>query len=90
MLKTNVKKHSDVTLSLMRYNNEKNKHYGNDKASQIDRMYDQISYDYLIDIITEVYHSFKEILGEMKNHFSENNYKKQKIITDNSMELSHV
>lgn len=35
MLKTNVKKHSDVTLSLMRYNNGKTvKQEKNDKTSQ--------------------------------------------------------
>ena len=51
ILKTNVKKHSDVTLSLMRYNDGKPKNYVADKQSQVDRMYDQISYDYLIDII---------------------------------------
>lgn len=90
MLKTNVKKHSDVTLSLMRYNNGKNKVYGNDKSSQVDRLYDQISYDYLIDIISEVYHSFKDTLGDMKNYFSQNSYKKKKNNIENSMELSHI
>ena len=75
-----MKKHSDVTLSLMRYNDGKPKNYIADKQSQVDRMYDQISYDYLIDIITEVYIAFKDTLGDLKNYFNQHSYKKKKNI----------
>ena len=39
MLKTNVKKHAEVTLTLIRYNVDKGKSYSGDKNSQIDRLY---------------------------------------------------
>ena len=44
MLRNNVKKHSDITLSLLKMN-----HKGkNDPYPQIDQLYNQISYDFLV------------------------------------------
>lgn len=56
MLKQNVKKHADVTLSLIRTNQKKKDDI---KIPQLDQVYNQISYDFVTEILCEVYKSYK-------------------------------
>ncbi len=87
MLKQNVKKHADVTLSLIRTNQKKKEDV---KIPQLDQVYNQISYDFVTEVLCEVYRSFKDTLGEMKNHFNQKFYKKKKHKIEDSMEISHI
>jgi hypothetical protein len=75
MLKQNVKKHADVTLSLIR-SAPKNKE--DTKIPQVDQVYNQISYDFVTEVISEVYKAFKETLGDLKTYFNQRYYKKKK------------
>ena len=59
MLRNNVKKHSDITLSLLKMN-QKGKNDPEARYPQIEQLYNQISYDFLVKIIQQVYQAYKE------------------------------
>lgn len=75
MLKQNVKRHADVTLSLIRANKGKEE----TKIPQLDQVYSTISYEFVTQIICEVYMSFKDTLTGLKSYFNEKYYKKKKM-----------
>lgn len=87
MLKQNVKKHADVTLSLIR---SIPKGRQETRTPQVEQVYNQISYDFVTEILCEVYRAFKDALTDMKTHFNQRYYKKKKTKVEDSMEISHI
>lgn len=83
-----MKKHSDVTLSLLRMKNINQS--SADKKPKVDQLFEQISYEFIADILKEAYKSFKDTFSELKGIFNQKYYKKKKYNIENSMELSHV
>lgn len=53
-------------------------------------MYQQISYEFVTEIIADVYKTFKDTLGDLKTHFNQKYYKKKKARMQDSMEISHI
>lgn len=90
LLKTNVKKHSDVTLSLLRVSISKGRGAEENRPSQLDELNSQLSNDYIAEIILEVFKSFKEVQNEIKNFMASKYLKKKKKTLENSMDLSHL
>ena len=88
LLRTDVKKHSEVTLSLYRTTYSKNK---NDSiCPQLEKLHEQLSNDYLIDVMLEVYKAFKTSLMDLKNFIASKSTQKNKKTIENSMEVSHL
>lgn len=75
-LRNNVTKHADVTLSLLRMKTSKASI--NEKKPKVDQLYEQISYEFISDILNEAYRSFRETFSELKTIFNQKYYKKKK------------
>ena len=58
--------------------------------NEIGHLFEQLSYDYINDIIQKIYKTFEGSLGNMKNHFNAKFYKKRKSTVMDSMEISHI
>ena len=98
-LRQNISKHSEITLSLVRCGSiqkAKGGKYdpeakgGKNDIDEIGHLFEQLSFDYINDIIQKVYQVFETSLGNMKNHFNAKFYKKRKNHIQDSMEISHI
>lgn len=58
--------------------------------NEISHLFEQLSYDYINDIIQKVFKVFEGSLNNMKNHFNAKFYKKRKTNVMDSMEISHI
>lgn len=56
---------------------------------EIGHLFEQLSYDYINDIIQKVIKVFEVTLGNIKNHFNAKMYTKRKKNVQDSMEISH-
>lgn len=48
-----------------------------EKSERLDLFYEQINYDYIIEIIMSVYESFKGQIEDLNNYFAKKFYKKR-------------
>ena len=87
-LKTSVKKHSDVTLSLCKANLSKTGVLSEKTSNQLESLQSQLSSDYLINIIRDIYVPFREVFLELKNYIGEKYAYKKKRKTEDSMEVT--
>lgn len=70
--------------------NQRSKKTDDIRLPQVDQLYQQISYDFIVEAIQEVYRAFKDATTEVKNVFSQKFYKKKKKMVNDSMEISHI
>lgn len=57
---------------------------------QLNNLFDQLSYDYINDIMEKIIREIEERLSQLKNYFSAKYHKKKKNHIEDSMDISHI
>jgi hypothetical protein len=93
-LRQSINKHSEITLSLLKcagYQGKLDSMNGSSKnLEQLNNLFDQLSYDYINDIMEKVFKSIEDILSKLKNYFNAKYHKKKKNRLEDSMDVSHI
>lgn len=82
-LRQSINKHSEITLSLLKCSGYKGKldsmNGGSNKnLEQLNNLFDQLSYDYINDIMEKVFKGIEDVLSKLKNYFNAKYHKKKK------------
>lgn len=93
-LRQNINKHSEITLSLLKCRGMVNSTTGpatsTKNIDQLGHLFEQLSYDYLYDIMERIYKLIDETLSSLKNSFNQKYHIKKKNSVDDSMDVSHI
>lgn len=95
-LRQSINKHSEITLSLLKCQSYKGKldqmggGGGGKNVEQLNNLFDQLSYDYINDIMEKVFKGIEDVLSKLKNYFNAKYHKKKKNRLEDSMDISHI
>ena len=62
----------------------------NKNIEQLNNLFDQLSYDYINDIMEKVFKEIEGGLSKLKNYFNTKYHKKKKNHLEDSMDISHI
>lgn len=83
-LRQSINKHSEITLSLLKCQGYKGKldqmasTSSSKNLEQLNNLFDQLSYDYINDIMEKVFKGIEDVLSKLKNYFNAKYHKKKK------------
>ena len=93
-LRQNINKHSEITLSLLKCRGPATSAAGLTTSSknvdQLEHFFEQLSYDYLYDIMEKIYKLMDETLSNLKNYFNMKYHIKKKNVLNDSMDVSYI